>query len=252
MEEGWSLSTILIPLGALLAGWAMGFFDSNLRTSKKVKDAEEKAEHAIQKAERQMAQAAAKPPEVSDKPASIVDDPGLLRIKNESGNLTLDLDGTRVNPVALTGEQRKRLIEMLNVIRPWLEGKPAVFPSPAPSTPPQPKPSPAPTQTASPAPQPAIKAPRSLSKSNSDKDEPVAPPTSIVGQINLILQEQIKNTPLEARGLSMMESPSGGVSVYVGVNRYEGVDEVPDDEIKAVIRAAITEWEKKYTPGMPQ
>ena len=50
----------------------------------------------------------------------------------------------------------------------------------------------------------------------------------------------------------MMESPSGGVSVYVGVNRYEGIDEVPDDAIKAAIRTAIAEWEKKYTPGMQQ
>ena len=251
MEEGWSISTILIPLGALLVGWAMGFFDSNLRTSKKIKEAEEKAEHAIQKAEQKIAQAAARPPEASNKPAvNVVDDPGLLRIKNESGNLTLDLDGTRVNPIALTGEQRKRLIEMLTVIRPWLEGKPAPPPSPAPSAPPPPKPAPAPAQAASPTPQPVTKAARS--QPNAESDEPAAPPTSMVGQINLILQEKISNTSLEARGVSMMESPSGGVSVYVGVNRYEGIDEVPDEEIKTAIRAAIAEWEKKYTPGMPQ
>jgi hypothetical protein len=29
-----------------------------------------------------------------------------------------------------------------------------------------------------------------------------------------------------------------------------GVEEVPDAEIKSAIRAAIAEWEKKYTPGL--
>src|SRR5262245_7388976 len=47
-----------------------------------------------------------------------VDDPGILRIKNENGNLTLDLDGARVDPPSLSSEQRKRLIELLTTIRP--------------------------------------------------------------------------------------------------------------------------------------
>lgn len=46
-----------------------------------------------------------------------------------------------------------------------------------------------------------------------------------------------------------MESISGGVNVYVGIQRYEAIDDIPDDEVKAAIRAAIAEWEKKYTPG---
>jgi len=33
------------------------------------------------------------------------------------------------------------------------------------------------------------------------------------------------------------------------MEKFEGVDEVTDPEIKAIIRAAITEWENKYTPG---
>jgi hypothetical protein len=50
-----------------------------------------------------------------------VDDPGILRIKNENGAFALDLDGNRVSPISLLPEQRKRLIEILNIIRPWLE-----------------------------------------------------------------------------------------------------------------------------------
>ncbi len=48
----------------------------------------------------------------------------------------------------------------------------------------------------------------------------------------------------------MMESLSGGVLVYIGVDKYEGIEDVPSEEVKAAIRAAIAEWEKKYTPGL--
>jgi hypothetical protein len=40
------------------------------------------------------------------------------------------------------------------------------------------------------------------------------------------------------------------VMVYVGLTRYNGVDDVPDPAIKAAIRDAISEWEDKYTPGL--
>ena len=180
-----------------------------------------------------------------------VDDPGLLRIKNESGTMTLDLDGKRVVPTSLTPDQRKRLIEMLNIMRPWLEGKPASVP--APTSPPPPKLTPAPDPATATPPQPAIKPVPSTpvnSSGSKDDDEPEAAPTSIVGQINLVLQKNIANTPLASRGVTLMESLSGGVNVYVGVQRYEMIDDVPDEEIRAAIRAAISEWEDTSTPGL--
>lgn len=185
-----------------------------------------------------------------------VDDPGLLRIKNEDGTMTLDLDGQRVTPTALAPEQRKRLIEMLNIMRPWLEGKPASVPTPASPPPPKPTPATPPVQSApTPAspPQPAVQSTPSTpaaSQSDNEDDEPEAPPTSIVGQINLVLQKNIANTPLASRGVSLMESVTGGVNVYVGVQRYEIIDDVPDEEIKTAIRAAISEWEDTSTPGL--
>lgn len=183
-----------------------------------------------------------------------VDDPGLLRIKNESGTMTLDLDGQRVNPLSLTPAQRKRLIEMLNIMRPWLEGKPASVPSP--TNPPHQKPAPVtnnrqspPQQTVSAPPQPATQSIPSTPLSAKD-DEPDSTPTSIVGQINQVLQKNIAHTPLAARGVTLMESLSGGVNVYVGVQRFEMIDDVPDEEIRAAIRAAISEWENTSTPGL--
>ena len=72
----------------------------------------------------------------------------------------------------------------------------------------------------------------------------------MVGQINTILQLRIANTPLSSQGVTIMESTSGGVIVYVGINKYEGIEDVPNEDVKTAIRAAIAEWEKKYTPGL--
>ena len=189
-----------------------------------------------------------------------VDDSGVMRIKNENGALTLDLDGARVDTASLTPDQRKRLIEILNVIRPWLEGKQVTAPleisaqrvtqsRPLDQTPNKPvsvSPAPPPPSPVSSPSQPV--APKA--KSAAQDDRPVAPANSIVGQIDSILQMRIAGTPIEERGVFLAQSPEGGVLVYVGLNKYAGVDDVPDADIKAAIRAAIAEWEKKYTPGL--
>jgi hypothetical protein len=74
-------------------------------------------------------------------------------------------------------------------------------------------------------------------------------PTSMVAQIDAILQRQLASTPLAALGIRLVESLNGGVTVMVGKERFSGVGEVPDPKVQAVIRAAIAEWEAKYTPG---
>lgn len=239
----------------MIIGWAIGFFDSNRNSSKKIKQAEELSQIAMQEAKDKIAQAEAQLAAVVNATSVTVDDPGLLRIKNENGALTLDLDGTRVNPIALYPEQRKRLIEMLNVMRPWLENKPvsapaSVTPPPPPS---QAMPSPVNVASASSKPVPPRPAPVQLStpvSATKKEDAPVAAPTTMVGQINAILQSRIANTKLADLGVTMIESPSGGVYVYVGLNKFEGIDAVPDEDVKAAIRASIAEWEKKYTPGL--
>jgi len=191
-----------------------------------------------------------------------VDDPGLMRIKNENGYLTLDLDGVRADTASLTADQRKRLIEMLTLIRPWLEGKPVPAPAapvqsdPGTPLPAQPKPvasAPA-SSTLGPTPKPPgreMAAPAAAKGSTSEIEDRSAPPaTGIVGQIDSILQARLASTPLAGRGIYLSNSPEGGVIVNVGLQKFNGIDEVTDPEIKATLRAAITEWENKYTPGL--
>jgi len=253
MDEGFNFGPVLIPLAAFLIGWAIGFFDSNLRTAKKIKQAETSAEVAIQDAKDKIAEAKSQLTTVPATPM-VVDDPGILRLKNENGTLALQVDGTYID--SSSPIQRKRLVEILNLIRPWLDGKPA--PAPSPQSTPVPTvesrldavSTPRPNNP--PAPAPLTSTPKDAApvKTNKKDDKAPAAPTSMVGQINEILQLRIAGTNLAAQGVTMLESPSGGVNVYVGINKYEGVDGVPNEEVKAAIRAAIAEWEKKYTPGL--
>jgi hypothetical protein len=238
--------SILGWIAAIIFVYVFGLFEGRNQGRKM-----RKAEELQEKKENPPAPIAAKPVTVT------VDDPGLMRIKSEKGFLTLDLDGARVNTSSLSTDQRKRLIEMLTLIRPWLEGKPAPAPVAASTpTPPQPA-APTPPVTAHQTPlhpitqQPAASpntAPRPATVAKEDR--PSAPATSIVGQIDSVLQERLAGTPLEERGVFLAQSPDGGVMVYVGLTKYMAIDDVPDAEIKATIRAAITEWENRFTPGL--
>ncbi|MBK9925942.1 MAG: hypothetical protein IPP66_11715 [Anaerolineales bacterium] len=181
------LSPLAVPAIALIIGWVLGYFDSNKRTADKIKKAEETAKFAVESAEARLAQVTSKAAESPTLPYA-VDDPGLMRIKNENGILTLDLDGERMIPNALTAEQRKRLIEMLNAIRPWLEGKPAIAPATMPASPLPPMPTtpigsiairPAPTPPAFPPSQvSSLETGTSSAKTSSKKkvEEPELPP----------------------------------------------------------------------------
>ena len=262
MEFNWS---IIVWIAALVFVYLFGLFEGRGQGYKRRKAEEEQG-----KKEQSLPPAS---PPVSAQPETITaDDPGILRIKHENGAFVLDLDGQRVNPISLTADQRRRLIDMVSIMRPWLEGRsastaaPAIKPaaasstspatledrlstfggSPTPREPVTPLPvSPPPRQSAPPPPPPAAR-----SSTIAKDDRPVAPANSIVGQIDAVLQAQLVGTPLEERGIFLAQSPEGGVSVYVGLTRYNGIDDVPDAEIKAAIRAAISEWENKYTPGL--
>jgi cytoskeletal protein RodZ len=59
-------------------------------------------------------------------------------------------------------------------------------------------------------------------------------------EINAILQRSLAGTP--DRGIRLVPDPVAGVKVLIGVKSYE-IEEVPDDEIKDLIRQAVAEWE---------
>ena len=68
---------------------------------------------------------------------------------------------------------------------------------------------------------------------------------SITAQIDAILQEQLKTSPIEEKAIRLMELPDKGMVVMVGLNQYKEIDDVPDESIRALIRSAVAEWESQ-------
>jgi hypothetical protein len=238
----------------MVVGWVMGFFDSNSRTAKKIAAAEANAEKTIIEAEKKIAEAG------KNSQSTLQDDPGLLRLKKNGERFTLEVDGTLV-PREISPDRKKRLIELVTVLRPWLEGGQSSPTASQSTAPVQTAPVPEPVREAIPRPMPVSlrNAPppapvpvtlQSLVQTKKPEPEKNIASLSIVQQIDMVLQDRLFNSALAGRGIRLQESIQGGVEVYVGLNKFLAVDDVPDEEIKAAIRAAIAEWEKKYTPGL--
>ena len=68
---------------------------------------------------------------------------------------------------------------------------------------------------------------------------------SIAMQINDILQVQLAGTTLESRGISVNDAPDHGVMVTLDGEKYPGLKDVPDEEVRKAIRAAVLEWETR-------
>ncbi|MBC8331153.1 MAG: hypothetical protein H8E28_04155 [Anaerolineae bacterium] len=66
---------------------------------------------------------------------------------------------------------------------------------------------------------------------------------SIVEQINDILQVKLLASPLRERGISLTQTIDGGMAIYIGIDKYDNIDTVPDKDVEAIIRASVKEWE---------
>jgi len=223
-----------LAVGAMFFGYFFGLFEGRGQGYKR-RQAEEPEEVEKNEPEAEVV------PLPSASPALPPDETSVLDVsRDNAGQLRLKLDGQRIETDTLNPEQRKRIIAVLTLIRPWLES-PAPAPQPA---------QPAPVRSAPATEARPAQPPRPIPPPSKDDEEPAAALESIVAQVDSILQTQLAGTPLMDKGIRLQESPEGGVIVWVGIRKYEGIDEVPDDQIKAAIRAAITTWDNKYTPGL--
>lgn len=81
-------------------------------------------------------------------------------------------------------------------------------------------------------------------------DEPMAaPPKTIAGQISLILEKMLEGHPLKEKGIQLIENSHHGVDVWVGMEKFEGIDAIPYPEAQQLIRAAVAQWERETEAG---
>lgn len=73
--------------------------------------------------------------------------------------------------------------------------------------------------------------------------KPAPRPVSMVEQINKILDRKLAGASGGPRGVRLAEGSGGSLRVYVGVDGYNAIDDVPDEEARRMIREAVAEWE---------
>jgi hypothetical protein len=69
-------------------------------------------------------------------------------------------------------------------------------------------------------------------------------PKSIVEQVDAVVQTRLAKSIYYERVIRLVDSPSGGVEVLVDGNRYDGVDNVPELDVRQFIQDCVKEWEK--------
>jgi len=194
-------------------------------------------------------------------------DPDLVELarvwrKGKTDHVVIELDeNTYTTASELNSEQQQQLARTVGWLQSWL-AQAGTEPTPqspdtAKSTPPAPPVSV--KEQTHPAPSPAGQAvqpvpARPLEALNraftSGPAQKVAQFKSIAAQINDILQTRLPGSPYEAMGIDLIETPDQGVVVRVGEAEYAGVEAVPDPAVRAMIKAAVAEWEEKTRGGI--
>lgn len=199
-----NLTTVGILFAVLIVGYLIGLLEAFLKNSRKRRADQKTGE---------------------DMPSPDGEVEVIRAWRTGAGNLRLEMDGQKIeNGKNIQPEQRRRLVNLLLDLRPWLETG-----SVTPGTTVRERPA---SRSSKPA------------SEKADAGKPIAEPTSIVEQVDEILQARLEGTPLAAQGVRLQETPGGGVAIFVGLNKYDGIEEVPDKGIQAAIRQAIAEWER--------
>ncbi len=223
-----NLTTLGILVAVWMVGYLLGLLEAAIKNERQAAKKAEKEETAPSDTAEKAADDSVLPPEILE--------PEVLTVYQRiSGALKLRLEGEVIEySDDLSKEQKEKLIALVVALRPWLETEKKKKQTKA-APPPPPK------------------------KPHKTVSVPVEPPPaasadvktaglSIVDQIDRILQVKLEDSPLGQRGIRLRSSLGGGLLIQVGLDEYEWVEDIPEQEIQAIIREAIAEWESEATP----
>lgn len=231
------LALIGISLSTMFFGYFFGLFEGRGQGYKRGRK-----EESLSRAQEPP------PPAPATQPESAADEPRSLLVlrRDRLGQPSVQVDGQVVAASDVSPTVRKRLIELMVMLRPWIEppgpaaqAEARMAPGAAPSAPP--------TRKVTPTTGVVGEAVSPTPAASAAAQGPMA--LSLVQQIDYVLQARLAGTALASRGIRLAEAPHGGAIVFIGQTQFDGVDKVTDPEIQAAIRSAIAEWEKRYTPG---
>jgi hypothetical protein len=169
-----------------------------------------------------------------------------------SNEWAIEFNGTRYNSLKDIHDNqaaRKVLEALSNVQRfagaiPITTVAPTPAPSPAmiePSAPPAVKP----VLPVGPPLEPVVAAVLSQGDKTPSRPKYPAPPNSILDQIEKVLQRNLLREPaLANRKIHMGAAPDGSLLIEVDWNTYKSADEVPEADVRNLIKASIQEWER--------
>jgi len=82
-----------------------------------------------------------------------------------------------------------------------------------------------------------------ISRSSSEP-APDVPQFNLAGEINQIVQTRLMLSPLAATTvIEILSDPSGGIRIKVNGQIYAGPDDIPDADVKTLIKDSIKQWE---------
>jgi hypothetical protein len=87
-------------------------------------------------------------------------------------------------------------------------------------------------------------APRTSKPGISEMTKKTQAALSMVDEINEILGEKLAASADAPQGVHIAEGSDGSIRVFIGLQGY-AMDQVPDDEVRRLIREAVSEWESR-------
>ena len=96
-----------------------------------------------------------------------------------------------------------------------------------------------------PIPRQSISIPREPELKRQSAAPTLMPTIDLAREIGDILNELQPRTPLANRAIRLYNAPGGGVYFSIDGITYANIEDIPDKDIQALIRAATKEWERR-------